>query len=196
MPNIDPQLLYHVNQIWMTINYFYQYLWKNIFSFCKQTYMQRKWNWPLRPFFFFFWNNYNMLLTPQLEPFSPKSPSTLCMRRCQFNYKAFGTIKTLNALTCMETNYIICNMFHRTDVQINQPIIQYITQQLFQKFQIMFPTMWLCNLKLFERLCLNIKCIMFYFIAQNLYKLWIILDGTYLLLNLPNIHYAQLFIRF
>ena len=36
---------------------------------------------------------------------------------------------------------------------------------------------------------------MFYFIAQNLRKLEIILDGNYLLLNLPNIHYAQLFIR-
>ena len=36
---------------------------------------------------------------------------------------------------------------------------------------------------------------MFYFIAQNLRKLGIILDGTYLLLNLQNIHYAQLFIR-
>ena len=45
------------------------------------------------------------------------------------------------------------------------------------------------NLKLFIRLCLNIKCIMFYFIAQNLRKLGIILYGTYLLLNLPNIHY-------
>ena len=41
----------------------------------------------------------------------------------------------------------------------------------------------------------NMQCIMFYFIAQNLCKLGIILDGTYLLLNLPNIHYAQLFIR-
>ena len=36
---------------------------------------------------------------------------------------------------------------------------------------------------------------MFYFIAQNLRKLGIILDGAYLLLNLPNMHYAQLFIR-
>ena len=41
----------------------------------------------------------------------------------------------------------------------------------------------------------NMQCIMFYFIAQNLCKLGIILDGTYLLLKLPNIHYAQLFIR-
>ena len=39
------------------------------------------------------------------------------------------------------------------------------------------------------------QCIIFYFIAQNLCKLGIILDDTYLLLNLPNIHYAQLFIR-
>ena len=76
----------------------------------------------------------------------------------------------------METNYIICNMLHRIDVQISQPI----TQQLFQKCQIMLPLMWLCNLKLFIRLCINIKCIMFYFIAQNLCKLGIILDGTYL----------------
>ena len=41
----------------------------------------------------------------------------------------------------------------------------------------------------------NMQCIMFYFITQNLCKLGIILDGTYLLLNLPNIHCAQLFIR-
>ena len=41
-------------------------------------------------FFFFFRDNYNMLLTPQFKPFPPKPPSTLCMRRCQFNYKAFG----------------------------------------------------------------------------------------------------------
>ena len=41
----------------------------------------------------------------------------------------------------------------------------------------------------------NMQCIMFYFIVQNLCKSGIILDSTYLLLNLPNIHYAQLFIR-
>ena len=42
-------------------------------------------------FFFFFWgNNYNMLLTPQLEPFPPRPPSTLCTGRRQFSYKAFG----------------------------------------------------------------------------------------------------------
>ena len=41
-------------------------------------------------FFFFLRDNYNMLLTPQLEPFPPKSPSTLYMGRCQFSYKAFG----------------------------------------------------------------------------------------------------------
>ena len=36
-------------------------------------------------------DNYNMLLTPQLEPFpSLEPPSTLCMRRCQFSYKIFG----------------------------------------------------------------------------------------------------------
>ena len=39
--------------------------------------------------FFFFRNNYNILLTLQLEPFSP----TLYMRRCQFSYKAFGARK-------------------------------------------------------------------------------------------------------
>ena len=41
----------------------------------------------------------------------------------------------------------------------------------------------------------NMQCIMFYFIVQNLCKLGIILDSTYLLLNLSNIHYVQLFIR-
>ena len=41
----------------------------------------------------------------------------------------------------------------------------------------------------------NMQCIMFYFIVQNLCKSGIILDSTYLLLNLPNIHYTQLFIR-
>ena len=47
----------------------------------------------------------------------------------------------------------------------------------------------------------NTKCdtkhAMYYvlFYCTNLCKLGIILDGTYLLLNLPNIHYAQLFIR-
>ena len=41
----------------------------------------------------------------------------------------------------------------------------------------------------------NMQYIMFYFIVQNLCKLGIILDSTYLLLNLPNIHYVQLFIR-
>ena len=33
------------------------------------------------------------------------------------------------------------------------------------------------------------------FIAQKLCKLGIILDGTYLLLNLPNIHYAHLLLN-
>ena len=40
-------------------------------------------------FFFFLENNYNMLLAPQFEPF-PRPPSTLCMGRYQFSYKAFG----------------------------------------------------------------------------------------------------------
>ena len=35
-----------------------------------------------RFFFFFFINNYNMLLTTQLDPFPPKPPSTLYMRIC------------------------------------------------------------------------------------------------------------------
>ena len=37
---------------------------------------------------FFLRNNYNMLLTRNSNIFSPKPPSTLCMGRCQFNYKA------------------------------------------------------------------------------------------------------------
>ena len=41
----------------------------------------------------------------------------------------------------------------------------------------------------------NMQCIMFCFIVQNLCKSGIILDSTYLLLNLPNINYAQLFIK-
>ena len=40
-------------------------------------------------FSFFLKNNYNMLLTPHFEPF-PRPPSTLCMGRYQFRYKAFG----------------------------------------------------------------------------------------------------------
>ena len=36
---------------------------------------------------FFLRNNYNMLLTLQLESFPPRLPSTLCMGRCQLSYK-------------------------------------------------------------------------------------------------------------
>ena len=43
-------------------------------------------------FFFFLRNNYNILLTLQFEPFPPRLPSTLCMGRCQFNYKSFGNL--------------------------------------------------------------------------------------------------------
>ena len=35
--------------------------------------------------------NYNIVLILQLELFPPRPPSTLCMERCQFNYKALDT---------------------------------------------------------------------------------------------------------
>ena len=44
---------------------------------------------------FFFKDNYNMLLISQLELFPPKPPSTLCMERCQFSYKAFVSFKNI-----------------------------------------------------------------------------------------------------
>ena len=51
-------------------------------------------------FFFFLRNNYNLLLTPQLKTFSPKSPSTLYMERCQFSYKAFGVTCDVRTAQC------------------------------------------------------------------------------------------------
>ena len=51
--------------------------------------------------FIFLRDNYNMLLISQLEPFSPRLPSTLCMRRCQFSYKHFSNLRKVH-----------CNLFY------------------------------------------------------------------------------------
>lgn len=55
----------------------------------------------IAPFFFcfFFGDNYKMLLIPQLEYFPPLNPpNILCMKKCQFNYKAFDNFIAILAI--------------------------------------------------------------------------------------------------
>ena len=68
--------------------------------------------------FLFLKNNYNMLLTPQLEPFPPRPPSTLCMRRCQFSYKTFGVfMRIIKFNTIMHLNLVEkLNLLHQKEL--------------------------------------------------------------------------------
>ena len=56
------------------------------------------------PKFFFFRDNYNTLLIPQLEPFLFRPLSTLCIERCQFNYKVFGSPTKLNLPSLLQSS--------------------------------------------------------------------------------------------
>ena len=61
-----------------------------------------------------------MLLTPQLEYFPSKPPSTLYMGRCQFSYKAFGLPFSSN------TGHEIKHKKNCTHIVYKQNIFNYI----------------------------------------------------------------------
>ena len=46
---------------------------------------------------FFFRNNYNMLLTPQFEPFFSNLSSTLYTEKCQSSYETFSSFVLLKS---------------------------------------------------------------------------------------------------
>ena len=54
--------------------------------------------------FFIFRDNYNTLLIPQLEPFLFRPLNTLCIERCQFNYKVFGSPTKLNLPSLLQSS--------------------------------------------------------------------------------------------
>ena len=75
-------------------------------------------------FFFFLRNNYNLLLTPQLKTFSPKSPSTLYMERCQFSYKAFGVTCDVRTAQC-EDQTVKCEKKNKGTTKYEKRTVTY-----------------------------------------------------------------------
>ena len=74
-------------------------------------------------FFFLLKNKYNILLTPQLEPFSRRPRSTLYMGRCQFNYKTFVTFLYISFFLISRVVLIILKVFNKSS---NSPVLVFV----------------------------------------------------------------------